>query len=742
MKHFVIVALLSALFRFAAGQARGQSDTASPASARQLKEVTIRGARAPIQQSISGTVVNVQSSMLSKGSSVLDVLERSPGVALDHHNNSISLNGRSGVSVMIDGKLLHMPEDELLSLLGGLSADNIDKIELLTAPPSRYDASGSAGMINIVTKKNKRLGTTGSVSAYAGYGWWEKGGASANIDHHGELTDWYGSYSYQHDRTYGGFFAAGSSLNPALGGPSSFIFHDTNSWINNNHNVLMGIDRRLGHGWTAGASVSYSNSTASSVTHNRGIYVTPADSVLLFAGTIHGHSHWNNSVGSLTAEKDFGGGRKLALGADWLDYRNNRPSTVLGSFKDVHDQSVEITNDSLSASANKGFSNTGIRVAVIRADYNMPFSKTWRLEAGLKGDRTRTHSGSGIESLIDANWVVSAASRNAVRMQEDIAAGYASVHGVLGEAATLDLGLRYEYSDTRLNDAATGMSIVRRRLGELFPNLLLTRKTGQQGQWQLSFSRRITRPSYKSLSSFVAYNDPFSVFTGNPLLQPTIASIMKIGYSWKGYMAAFVAGRDDKPVFDGALTPQAGSTLAYIRPENLAFQNNLGIELTLPFTIGSWWTMNYSVNGGWRQYKVGYLQVPFERTWFGYQVNFQQSFRFPAQLSAELSGWYRGATYEGTNRGRSVGEINMGVKKEVGRSTWQFTVTDLFRMQNYKSDIGGAGKDDFNTRAYLSWDAETRKFPVLRLTYSRSFGGGSASLSKAERAGEEKERIK
>ncbi|HXB06550.1 MAG TPA: TonB-dependent receptor [Puia sp.] len=742
MKHFVLLILLSALSRFVAGQVRGQSDTASPASARQLKEIIIRGAKPPVQSSITGTVVNVQSSMLSRGSSVLDVLERSPGVALDHRNNSISLNGRSGVTVMIDGKLVHMPEEELLSLLSGMSADNVEKIELLTAPPSRYDASGSAGMINIVMKKNKQLGTTGSLSLYGGYGWWEKGGASANIDHHGGRTDWYGSYSYQHDHTYGGFLAAGSSFNPAIGGPAGFVFHDTNSWVSNNHNLLAGVDRRLGRGWVAGASVSYSNSTTNSVTHNRGIYTIPADSVLLFNGVIHGHSHWDNLVASLTVDKDFGKGGKLGLGVDWLDYSNNRPSTVLGNFVDGHGELVGITNDSLFASANKGYSVTKIGVGVIRADYSRELSKRWRLEAGVKEDHTQSRSGSGIESLIDGNWVVSAASMNAIRMREDIAAGYASVHVGLGEFTTLDLGLRYEYSATRLDDAVTGAPIVRRRLGVLFPNLLLTRKAGEQGQWQLSFSRRITRPSYKDLSSFVSYNDPFSVFTGNPLLQPTITSNVKVGYSWKGYSAALLAGRDDAPIFRGALTTQPGSTLVYIRPENLSYQNNLGFELTLPFTIGNWWTMSYGFAGGWRQYEVGYTKIPIEKTWFGYSVNFQESFRLPARFSAELSGWYRGISYDVTNRDRGVGEVNLGVKKEWGKGSLQFTVTDLFRMMNFKTDIGAAGRDDFDTHAYISWDSESRRFPVLRLTYSRSFGVGPGTSAKAERAGEEKERIK
>jgi outer membrane receptor for ferrienterochelin and colicin len=247
MKHFAILVLLSALFRFAAGQERGQPDSAATKPAKQLQEVTVRGARPPLQQSIAGSVVNVQGSMINKSSSVLNVLERSPGVVIDHRNNSIGLNGRSGVTVMIDGKLLHLPEDELLNLLNGMSADNVEKIELLTAPPSRYDASGSAGMINIVLKKNRQSGTTGSFSLYAGYGWWEKAGASLNIDHNDERTNWYGAWSFQHDHTYGGFDAEGSDNNPAIG-PSSFVFHNTNSWISNNQTVSGGVDRKLGRG--------------------------------------------------------------------------------------------------------------------------------------------------------------------------------------------------------------------------------------------------------------------------------------------------------------------------------------------------------------------------------------------------------------------------------------------------------------------------------------------------------------
>lgn len=742
MKHFLILILLSALSRFAAGQARGQSDTASPASAKRLQEVTIRGAKPQVQQSIAGTVVNVGASLFSKGASVLEVLEQSPGVLLDRRTNGIRLNGRSGVTVMIDGKLVHMPEEELLEMLRGMNADNIERIELLTAPGAKYDASGSAGVINILLKKNKRLGTTGSYSLNGGYGYYEKGGGSVNWDHNNGKTDWYGSYSFQHDHTYGGFYAEGESVNPALGGHTAFIFHDTTTYISNNHNALLGVDTRLKRGWTVGASLSYNNSLTTSHTHNRGIYTMPPDSSLFFDGIIRGRSHWDNVIASLTAEKEWGKGERLGAGVDWLDYSNNRPSDVQGNFVDGHGELIGVTNDSLFASLNKGYSATKIRVGVARLDYSIALGPKWRLEAGAKGDHTQSQSGSGIESLIGGQWVTSAASANAIRMREDIGAGYASVHGAPDSSTTLDLGLRYEYSDTRLDKAGTGVPLTRRRLSVLFPSLLLTRKAGNSGQWQLSFTRRITRPSYKDLSSFISYGDPFAVFTGNPLLKPTITNNLKAGYGWKGYSFSLTLGHDDHPIFGWGLMTQPGSTLVYIRPVNLDWQNNLNLEVNLPFHIGKGWTMNYGFLGGWRQYRIGYIPVPAEKTWFGYSINFHENFRLSPRLSVEVSGWYEGKNYESTNKNLGTGQLNLGVKKELGRGALQFTVTDVFRSLNYKSYVGVVGKDAFDTHNYISYDPESRKFPLLRLTWSRSFGSATQSHARRERVGEEKDRIK
>ncbi|HEY9195974.1 MAG TPA: TonB-dependent receptor, partial [Mucilaginibacter sp.] len=150
------------------------------ASSKQLNEVVIRADKPLVQQEAGGMVVNVQNSVLTKGSSVLQVLQRLPGVIINTQNNDISLNGKNGVMVMLDGKLMRISLQQLITLLNGMNADDIEKVELLTTPPARYDADGNAGLINIISKKNRKRGTNGSLTATAGYGRYEK--ASAGVD--------------------------------------------------------------------------------------------------------------------------------------------------------------------------------------------------------------------------------------------------------------------------------------------------------------------------------------------------------------------------------------------------------------------------------------------------------------------------------------------------------------------------------------------------------------------------------
>ena len=147
------------------------------------------------EQKIDRMVINVKNSITNTGGTALDVLEKSPGITMNRQNNTIAVNGKNGVMVMMNGKINYMPMEALVQLLSATSADNIEKIELITTPPSKYDAEGNAGYINIVMINNPYSGISGSYFLNAGYGKKELGGAGINFNYRSAKINLYGNYS-------------------------------------------------------------------------------------------------------------------------------------------------------------------------------------------------------------------------------------------------------------------------------------------------------------------------------------------------------------------------------------------------------------------------------------------------------------------------------------------------------------------------------------------------------------------
>ena len=162
----------------------------------QLGNVNVQGKKPLFEQKIDRMVVNVASSITAPGNTVLEVLERSPGIVVDHQNNTISMNGKDGVVIMMNGKISRVPISSLVQMLAGMSAGNIEKIELITTPPANYDAEGNAGFINIVFKTDTQFGTNGSYNATLGYmkGFLTEGGI--NFNHRKGKLNLYGDYSF------------------------------------------------------------------------------------------------------------------------------------------------------------------------------------------------------------------------------------------------------------------------------------------------------------------------------------------------------------------------------------------------------------------------------------------------------------------------------------------------------------------------------------------------------------------
>ncbi|MFC5408923.1 TonB-dependent receptor domain-containing protein [Larkinella bovis] len=709
--------------------------------ARQLSEVVVRAAKPLYEPSAEGTTINLESSVLSKGSSVLQILERSPGVQIDYQHNSIGLNGKSGVTVLLNGKPVRMPVEQLVALLNGMSADNIEKIELLTTPGARFDAEGSAGVINLVLKKNTKPGTNGSFSVTGGYGRGEKGAASLNLSHRLQTIDLYGTYSFLRDRTYSEMTVISAQNMPTLGGDLSVDGVDTTQALQNNHDLKLGIDARLTSKTTIGATMALNSSVRSSTNLNQFGFTVLPDSTMQYRGRIDGVNRWRNRLSSFYIEQKRRDGEQLNGALDYLYFTNHSPLDVRSTFQN-QDGSQAGQNDSLFAPHQRGLARTAIRVGVAKLDYVRQVSARVKLEAGLKGTLTRNRSSAGIESRIDENWVSRTETASKIVMRERIGAVYTSLSTHLNPATNLVVGVRYEHSRTLMDDPDRTKPVVDRKLGVLFPSLFLTRKVGDQGELQLSYTKRISRPSYTDLASFVRYSDPSAVYTGNPFLKPALTNNLKVGYAVRGYAVSLLFSRDDELIARYQLTESPARNLLFISPQNLTWQHSVTLQVNAPWKIRNWWEMSYSFTGGPRWLRADYTPKPVEKAYLWHSATMSQVVKLPRRFSAEVSGWYNSVFFNGTIRVEAMGALNAGIKKELKNNggTLQLAVTDLLQTMQINVRYGTVAEEAFSIRSAVKINTESRLSPIVKLSYSRAFGTAGSKGDKRKEAGSQDER--
>jgi len=690
-------------------------------SGKQLGEVVIRASKPLVQQEAGGLVVNVQNSLMTKGSSVLQVLARSPGVIIDQQSSAISLNGKSGVMVMLDGKLLRLSADQVAALLNGMTADDIDKIELLATPPAKYDADGNAGLINIVTKKNKQAGTSGSITASAGYGKGDKASADINLNHNSGKLSLNATYDYAHDHSYALLLAQGTENVPIIGGPTTFHYDGQSNHPADFQGFGGGLDYHASAATTIGGRVYYSISSSQNAGHNFGNYVLP-DSNLVFDSQLTSTSRTYYLHPSLYLEQTIGKDQKLNVDLDYFSNTSNSPTQVQSNF-----------SDSLFGARQRNLANARIKVSVGQVDYTNQFNKRLQLESGIKGTYTFSQSTAAIENLVNGQWVpIGAGTSNDLATRELIGAAYAVLNWKPDSLTSLSAGTRYEYSSNTTDHSLNAQYFVDRKLGRLFPDVFLSRKLNANDGIQLSYTERITRPSFADLASYVAYNDPVSVFTGNPALKPTITHNLKLAYNANDYLFSLIYSHDADPIEGVQGVPGPTRGLVYLTPENADWQNNLAAQVTIPLKAAAWWEMNYNFNGGWHRYRITYFPVLLLKSYLSYSINFTESFKLPRLYAIEVSGYYNSASYGGNYRSNGNAICNLGFKKELenNRGSFQLSISDVFSAASYRGHDGALITDAFNSDVYVNYQAESSFRPIVKLSYSRSFGSNNKKASR------------
>ena len=701
-----------------------------------LDEVTIAAKRNLIQVTPLGTVVNVQSSLMTKGSNALQVLERLPGVITDRRNNQFSLNGQSGVTVLLNGRRMQMSVEELMNLLENTAADNIEKIELITSPTAQYDADGGAGIINIVFKNNREKGTNVSLSATTGYGFREKAQTALGISSGYKHLTFNAMYSFLHDVASSGYRGEGTAGANFLIGETSNKFHGISQRFQNTHNLNISLEYQPGTKNTIGSELLINTGNTRNVVDLGGTYDLKSGDFIGVASVSDGKTARQNLIASTYLKRTLSSRSNLNLDLSFINYTNHNPTEINTHYFDREGNTMVPPYDFFTY-ANRGDSRSKIQVGVFKTDLATTINPKINAEFGLKTSVAQNNNDSRVERKINDVLEIDPRSQSTIASTEYIAAAYAQFKFLLNPANNLHLGMRHEWWQRDVNIYAKPF-----RISRLFPSVLYTRNITERSAVNFSYSHRITRPAYTDLVSNLFYADPTFVFSGNPLLKPTLTHVLKADYQFDGKNIGLSFQYDLNPILRYQIVSNEAMDIGISAPQNLDFQKSINLFLNYPLEITRWWKLSLGSTTSLRHYKVSYSLHPAEKTFVFQNFNGSQNLQLPRNFEIELSGWYNLPFYEGTNSIKGFGILNMAVAKKLknDKGAFQLALPDVFRSFSVHTHISGMTPIVFDINTVSNWRDETAFYRVVKLTYSRSFGGKSRSMNNKSTV-EEKDRV-
>lgn len=691
-----------------------------------LNEVIVEAKKPLYQQKVDRMVINVENSIVSAGTTALEVLERSPGVIVNRQSNSISIAGKEGVVVMINDKISYMPASALVQMLQGMSSDNISSIELITTPPANFDAEGNAGYINIVLKKRTDLGLNGSYSLSAGYGKGITNNNNINFNYRKNKINIFGSYGFSIDgrdqifKTSRAFEENGNLL-------TSKTITDRDP-TQRDHNLRLGIDVNtsdktiMGFLLTAADNRWSMDAINNSFDTENGI---PTSYVILDNDEIN---HLKSLLLNYNIKHNFTEDKFLSFDIDYLNYNFNNPTNYRNSF---FNENNEFTNLELLRSGKE----TPINTWVSKLDYSNKLNDKVKVEVGVKGIKSNFDNDVNVDNFINNEWVADATLTNKSTLNEKIYAAYGALDYNISEKTSMKVGLRYEHTNSKL-DTDTQGTVVDRDYGIWFPSVFLNRQINDTLSLNLSYSKRITRPTFNDLAPFVIFFDPNTFLSGNASLQPSISNAFKFDINYKSYFLSFQYTNEDSSIanFQERIDETTGRLI--FEAANLDYTKTFGVTLGLPIKITNWWRTQNNITFIKQRVRTFYNDEPIELNLGNFSANSTHSFKISDSFSSELSVFYNGPSFFGSAKYDEVYGINLGLQKQFSDKwgTLKFSINDILDSIEFN---GGTDLPEQNIKTNNTFDFFNRTF---LLTYSRNFGNNKLKSSRNRETGSEEER--
>src|SRR6266487_3225306 len=655
-----------------------------------LSGVTVTAKRPFIESKIDKTVVNVDASPTSAGATALEVLEKSPGVTVDNDGN-ISLRGKAGVIIMMDGKLTYLSATDLANMLKNMPASALDQIEIMTNPSSKYDASGNSGVINIKTKKGRAAGFNGSIMAGITSSIFKprdalylipKSQNSINFNYRKSKINFFGNYNPNFFRGKGNLFINRKFFdnNGDIAGYSDV---DTRfKFGNQNHTLKLGVDffadKKNTYGVVASGFVFNGHPTP--VTVNTLSDANDQRTSSLVSLT-ENKIHFNNFSGNFNYRHLFDtAGRELTVDLDYIGYRNTSNMLLTTEFYDAMDQQ---TGNPLLL---KGHLPSDINIYSIKSDYTHPLKKSCRIEAGIKSSYVKNDNTVDYQRLSVDKWVPDDRSNHFI-YDENINAAYVNVNKQF-KKWTLQGGLRLENTIAK-GFQVTNDSTFKRNFTNLFPSAFISYAINKSNSLTLSYSRRITRPNYQDLNPFTYFLDSLSYRQGNPYLLPQFTHNIELSHSFKGKLITTLNYNNTTDVISQIFKQNSQTKIVFFTADNVAKFTNIGISITAPIPVTKWWNTNFFTNIYNNHYKGIYNGAPLDISYTSYMVNITNTFTIKQGFSLELSGFYRAKGVDQLTINEPIYQMSLGGQKNIlkNKATLRLNIRDPFAWQQYRGVI-------------------------------------------------------
>ncbi len=678
-----------------------------------LEGVVITKAKPYIERQEGKMILNVDSAIGATGSSAFEVLEKAPGVNVDNNDN-ISLRGRTGILVQIDGKPMPMTGTNLANYLRGIPSGNVDKIEFITNPNSKYDASGSA-IINIKMKKDKKVGTNGSISTAHGQGRYPKSNSSLSLNHRDKKINVFGSYSFAYRE---GFNELLLDRNFYENGVFTGAY-DQDNWLKmnfRNHIGRAGADYYANKKHTFGIVVNkVSNKFNPTGKNTSDVFDENNTRASRFETNNRSRDNWHNHSVNLNHRFVIDTlGTELTSDFDYANYGNETQQNFVTRYFDLNNN--EFQNPYFLYGDIVG----DLNIYAMKSDFVKTLKNKMKLETGLKASYVKADNNLEFYDKSSGTPIFDPTKSNHFIYKENINAAYVNLSQSFGKWSAY-FGLRVE------NTNVTGQQLVdntefKNNYTQLFPSAFASYSFNEKNSLEFNYSRRISRPSYDQLNPFKFFLDPTTYKEGNPYLKPQTTHSFEITHVLgQKVFTTLSFSRTNDNITEVIAPSENDQQITVQTNKNLDRADIFGLFMIVPLELTKWWNISNSLNMYFGSYSGTVANTTLENQGnFTYNFNSVNSFKLGNGYTGEFTGNYRAKEVYAFMIVEPIWFVNFGFQKKFkNNSMLKLAINDIFYTNRSTADTEFT---DYKESFKVSRDTRTA---VLSYTYN--FGNGNNS---------------